>query len=97
MVDIFNTRQRLHKILMKLKKTHREFRILNHLKISVTGKTSEKNNLTIVVNVWYIKEMEICPAYFSKYNSTRKKEITMLRFSNGKGWHYLAVKNCLHY
>ena len=33
----------------------------------------EKNNLTIPLNVLYTKEMEICSAYFSKYNSIREK------------------------
>ena len=35
-------------------------------------KTFEKNNSTIALNVLHTKEMEICPAYISKYNSTRK-------------------------
>ena len=34
-------------------------------------KTSEKNNPTTALNILYIKEKEICPAYISKHNSTR--------------------------
>ena len=37
-------------------------------------KTSEKNNLTIILNVLYIKETEICPAYISKINLNCKKQ-----------------------
>ena len=37
-------------------------------------KTFEKNNLTIVLNVLFTKEMEICPAYISKHNSNREKQ-----------------------
>ena len=36
--------------------------------------------------------METCPAYISKYNSAREKQITLLMTSNEKVWHYLAVK-----
>ena len=31
-------------------------------------KNSEKNNLTITLNVLHEKEMEICPAHNSQYN-----------------------------
>ena len=36
-------------------------------------KTFDKNNLTIAFNVLYVKEMEICHAYFSKINSDCEK------------------------
>ena len=36
-------------------------------------KTFEKNNSTIALNLLYTKEMEICPAYISKYNSVKNK------------------------
>ena len=53
------------------------------------------NNLTIAVNIWYIKEKEICPAYISKIISNCVKQTIFLMIPNeGKaGWHYLAVKN----
>ena len=60
-------------------------------------KTFEKNNPVIALNVLYTKEMEICSAYISKYNATCKKQIAILMIPNEKGWHYLAVKNCLCY
>ena len=34
-------------------------------------KKFEKNHSTIVLNVLYTEEMEICPAYISKSNSNR--------------------------
>ena len=41
-------------------------------------KTSEKNNPTIALNILYIKEKEIYPAYISKHNSAREKQIILL-------------------
>ena len=57
-------------------------------------KTFEKNNSTITLNIWYIKEKEICPAYISKINSNFEKQIILLMISNEEkeGWHCLAVK-----
>ena len=58
-------------------------------------KTFEKNNLTIALNIWYIKEKEIYPAYVSKHNSTREKQIILLMIPNKEKegrWHYFAVK-----
>ena len=58
-------------------------------------KTFEKNNPAIALNILYIKEKEICPAYISKFNSNCEKQISLLIISNEEkqGWHYLAVKN----
>ena len=57
-------------------------------------KTFGKNNLTIALNILYIKEKEILPAYISKHNSTSEKQIILLMIPNEEkeGWHYLAVK-----
>ena len=38
------------------------------------GKTFETNNPTIALNILYIREKEICPAYISKINSNCKKK-----------------------
>ena len=38
----------------------------------------------------YAKREKICPAYVSKHNSKRKKQVIILMIPNG-GWHYLAV------
>ena len=40
--------------------------------------------------------MEVEPAYISKYNYKRKKQIILLMISDdGNRWHYLAVKSLL--
>ena len=45
-------------------------------------KTFEKNNSLIALNILYIKETEILPAYISKHNSTREKQIILLTIPN---------------
>ena len=45
-------------------------------------KRFEKSNLTIALNVLYITENEICPAFVSKINSNCEKEISLLVIPN---------------
>ena len=54
----------------------------------------EWNNPTITLNILYIKEKEICPAYISKINSNCEKQIILLIILNleKEGWHYPSVK-----
>ena len=52
----------------------------------------EKNNVTIALNVLYAKKEIIYPAYVSKRNSNREKQIIILMITNGEGRQYLAVK-----
>ena len=47
-------------------------------------KTFEKNNPTITVNILFIKEKEICPAYISNHNSAHEKQIILLMISNNE-------------
>ena len=42
----------------------------------------EKNNPTTALNVLYIKEKEICPAYISQINSNCEKQIILLMISD---------------
>ena len=55
----------------------------------------ELNNKDLALNILYvpfnIKKIEI--AYKSKYNLVRDNQIILLMISNGKNWHYLAVKS----
>ena len=62
-------------------------------------KTFWKNNSAIPLNVLYINEMAICPSYISKINSNCENQKILLIIPNEEkeGWHYLAVKNYLHY
>ena len=55
-------------------------------------KKIEKNNLTIVLNVFQIKNEKTHSAYVSKQNSKREKQVILLMISNGQGCHYMAVK-----
>ena len=46
---------------------------------------------------WMLKKKTIYPAYVSKHNSNREKQVILLMITNGEGckgqrWHYLAVK-----
>ena len=59
----------------------------------------EKNSVTIALIVLYAQK-KIHPAYVSKHNSNRKKEVVSLMIPKGSGceankqgrWHYFAVK-----
>ena len=43
----------------------------------------EKNNVTIDLNVLFVIKEKVCPAYVSKNNSNRKKQVTLLVIQNG--------------
>ena len=45
----------------------------------------------------YAKKEQIYPAYVSKHNSNREKQVIVLTITDGEKWHYLAVKNYQHY
>ena len=60
-------------------------------------KNFEKNNATIILNILFAKKEKIHPAYFSKHNLNREKQVILLMILNRKGWHYLSVKNYQHY
>ena len=55
----------------------------------------EVNNKDVALNILYVpfntKKIEI--AYKSKYNLVRDNQVILLMISNGKNWHYLAVKS----
>ena len=46
------------------------------------GKNIEKNNITIALNVLYGKKEKLYPAYVSKHNSNREKQVILLMISN---------------
>ena len=41
-----------------------------------------RNNVTTALNVLYVKKEKIYPAYVSKNNSNRKKQVTLLMIPN---------------
>ena len=53
---------------------------------------SEANNVTIALNVLSVTKEKTYPDYVSKHNSNREKQVYLLMFPNGEGWHYLTVK-----
>ena len=57
-------------------------------------KTFEKSNLTIALNILYIKDKEICPAYILKINLNCEKQIILLMIpkEEKEGWYYLTVE-----
>ena len=52
----------------------------------------EKDHVTIVFNVLYAKKEKIYPAYVSKHNSNREKQVILLMISNGERCHSVALK-----
>ena len=62
-------------------------------------KKFELNNKSVALDILYIRynNKEIRHAYKSKYNLKRENQVTLLMITGGKKWHYLTVKNCLHY
>ena len=53
---------------------------------------SDKNSVTIALNVLYAKTEKIYPAYVSKHNSNREKQVILLMISNGEKQPYLTTK-----
>ena len=63
-------------------------------------KKFEQNNKEIALNVLFVphNKNDIEPAYTSKYNYRRKKQVVLLMITDKNNrCHYLAVKVCLHY
>ena len=61
-------------------------------------KLFEKNDKDIALNILYVlyeeeEIIDVLPEYISKYNFTRKKQIALLKISNGERWHFLALKS----
>ena len=48
------------------------------------GKNLKKNNLTIALNVFYVKKEKIYLTNVSKHNSNRKKQVILLMVPNGE-------------
>ena len=59
-------------------------------------KKFESNNKSIALNILHVPHNteKIRYAYKSKYNLKRKNQVILLTITDGKKWHYLAVK-CL--
>ena len=57
-------------------------------------KKFEKNNETITINVLQVphNEKNITHVYKLKHNHTRKNQVVLLMITDGKKWHYIALK-----
>ena len=57
-------------------------------------KNFEKNNKKIALNIFCVTHNieTISFAFKSKYNRKRKNRVALLMITNGKKWHYLALK-----
>ena len=58
------------------------------------GKKFVSNNKTIVLNILLVpyNSEKIRPAYISKHNLKHKNQVILLKITDGKKWHDLAVK-----
>ena len=94
---IFDSVDALHYDLnkFKLKPFIDQYNFPSHRK---DWKKFESNNKTIAYKILYVpyNTEEIRHAYKSKYNLKRESQVILLMITDGKKWHYLAVKNCLH-
>ena len=62
-------------------------------------KKFELNNKEIALSILYVPHdtEEIRLAYASKHNTKRKNQVILLIITDDEKWHYLSVKNYLHY
>ena len=56
-------------------------------------KKFEQNNMEIALTIFVPHNKEICHEYISKYNHKRKNKVILLMITDGKRWHYLAVRH----
>ena len=47
-------------------------------------KKNEENDVTIALNVLYAKKEKVYPAYVSKHNLNREKQVILLMIPNGQ-------------
>ena len=60
-------------------------------------KNFKKNNVTIALKALCARKENIYPAYVSKHNSNREKEVILLMIPDGKNGIILQLKNYQHY
>ena len=58
-------------------------------------KKFESNNESVALNILYVPRntKEIRHTYKSKYNLNRENQVILVMITDGKKWHYLAVKS----
>ena len=97
----------MHQIIKGLKKTRRKskrkpyinqynWKDIKFPSDKEDWKKFEQNNKEIALNVLFVphNKKEIEPAYTSRYNYKRKKQVILLIITdNDNRWHYLTVKS----
>ena len=86
-----------------IKKYPQRISKIKPLLINTIGKRShqkdwkkfEQNNKSIALNVLFVpyNTEKLRLAYKSKYNTKRENQVILLMITDGKKWHYLAVKS----
>ena len=63
--------------------------------MTINWKKFEQNNKTIALNILFLPHntKTIRLAYKSKYNRKRENQVVLLMITDGKKWHYLALKS----
>ena len=86
-----------HQRVSKIKKytSQYDWSEINFLSHVDDWKKFELNNKSIALNVLYVPKGEktIRRAYKSKYNLKHENQVILLMITDGKKWHYLAVKS----
>ena len=98
----------INQIIKGLKTTRSKYQNLSHILYQYNWKgiqfpsdkedwkKFEQNNKEIALNILFVRhnKKEIEPAYTSKYNYKRKKQVILLMITDKNNrWHYLAVKS----
>ena len=68
---------------------------LEKTNMTTNWKNFEQNNKTIALNILFLpyNTKTIRLAYKSKYNCERENQVVLLMITDGKKWHYLALKS----
>ena len=68
---------------------------IDFLSLGKDWKKFESDNKSLALNILYVPHntKKIRHAYKSKYNLTRENQVILLMITDGKKWHYLAVKD----
>ena len=63
--------------------------------MAIDWKKFEQNNKTIALNILFVPHNTkiMMLAYKPKYNHKRKNQVVLLMITDGKKWHYLALKS----
>ena len=55
-------------------------------------KKFDENDLAIALDILYVKQEKINPAYVSKQNSKYEEKVVLLMIQSGRRWNYLAAR-----